>query len=204
MTMSPNSGKARFAMPFNTRFKVTSLLGLFLTSLVVALACSNHPEGVETDPAVKAQKFPREKFSDKIKDHADKMLEEGRETFRYDTFGSEAFWGDQLQLHKAILRDKKGGIGEGLSARKALQVGLKVDSDKLPRLLLEVIREGSVKLDDPDTTLELIRADSVVGLKGVFDKDKNMKSLGITCALCHATVDDTLMKGIGRRLDGWP
>src|SRR6188474_372724 len=104
-------------MPRNTHLKFTCLLGLFLTSLVIALACSNHPEDVQTDPAVKTQKFPEEKFSDKIKDHADKMLEEGRETFRYNTFGSEAFWGDQLQLHKAILRDKKGGTGEGLTAR---------------------------------------------------------------------------------------
>src|SRR5215211_1744904 len=149
-------------MPIQTGVKLTSTLATLLTSLVIGLACSNHPEGVDTDPAVRAQKFPREKFSDKIKDHADKMLEEGRETFRYDTFGSEAFWGDQLQLHKAILRDKKGGIGEGLSARKALQLGLKVDSDKVPRLLGEILKEGSVGLDDPDTTLELLRADAVV------------------------------------------
>jgi mono/diheme cytochrome c family protein len=69
---------------------------------------------------------------------------------------------------------------------------------------VEVLKEGSASLDDPDTTLELLRADAVVGVKGVFDKKDNMVSVGITCALCHSTVDDSFMKGIGRRLDGWP
>src|SRR5438552_10019109 len=113
------------------------------------------------------------------------MLTEGRKIFRYDSFVSEAYWGDQLQLHRAILREKKGGVGAGISARKALQLGLKADSDKIPRLLLEVLlKEHSVSLDDPDTTLELIRADAVVGIKGVFDRKANLVSIGITCALC--------------------
>jgi hypothetical protein len=173
-------------------------------SMALGLSCTNRPKDVETDPAVRAQKSPRPEFDNKIDRNAAQMMEEGRKIFRYDSFGSEAFWGDQLQLHKAILRDKKGGIGQGLSARRALQLGLKVDDARVPALLVEVLKEGSVSLDDPDTTLELLRADAVVGVKGIFDKKDNMVSVGITCALCHSTVDDSFMKGIGRRLDGWP
>jgi hypothetical protein len=187
----------------NTR-DLTLAITLLAALAALAASCSSRPKGVHTDPAVKAQKFPKEEFDDKIDEHAEKMLKDGKEIFRYDSFGSEAFWGDQLQLHKAILREKKGGTGAGLSARKALQLGLKADSDKIPKLLVEVLKEGSVSLDDPDTTLELLRANAVVGIKGVFDKKDNLVSLGITCAICHSTVDDSFMKGIGRRLDGWP
>jgi hypothetical protein len=183
---------------------VLAVMALLGGSIVITASCSTRPKGVQTDPAVKVQKFPKQEFDDKIDKHADEMLIAGRKIFRYDSFGSEAFWGDQLQLHRAILRDKKGGVGAGLSARKALQLGLKVDSDRIPALLVEVLKEGSVSLDDPDTTLELIRADAVVGIKGVFGKKDNLQSVGITCAICHSTVDDSYMKGIGRRLDGWP
>ena len=185
-------------------FKTAAILALLSGGILAGIACSTYPKGVVTDPAVTAQKFPKEKFDDKIDKNAGEMLSDGRKIFRYDSFGSEAFWGDQLQLHKAILRQAKGGVGAGLSARQALQAGLKADSDKIPRLLIEVLKEGSISLDQPDTTLELLRADAVVGIKGVFDKKDNLVSIGITCALCHSTVDDSFMKGIGRRLDGWP
>src|SRR5215213_3643770 len=103
------------------------LLGLVLLA-AVALSCSSQPKGVSTDPAVKAQRQRKEDFDDTIDKNAERLLTQGRQIFRYDSFGSEAFWGDQLQLHRAILREKKGGVGAGLSARKALQLGLKVDS----------------------------------------------------------------------------
>ena len=186
------------------RHLIVAMVGAVLAAGVVAgLACSTRPKGVVTNPAVKAQAV-RGDFDSAVDRNSERLMREGKQIFRYDSFGSEAFWGDQLQLHKAILRDKKGGVGKGLSARAALQVGLKVDSRKVPKLLVEVLKEGSVSLDDPDTTLELLRADAVVGLKGVFDKNDNMVSLGVTCALCHSTVDDSFMKGIGLRLDGWP
>src|SRR5207248_8246210 len=95
--------------------------------------------------------------------------------------------------------------GAGVTARQALQLGLKVDIGALPKILVEAIRGRSVDLDNVETTLELLRANAVVGVTGFFDKDtKRLTSLGIQCALCHSTVDDSLMKGIGRRLDGWP
>jgi hypothetical protein len=159
---------------------------------------------VHTDPAVRTQQAPKEDFEEKIFDNAKEMMEAGKETFRYDAFGSEAFWGDQLRLHTAIARKEKGGIGKGLSPKAALQAGLKADVGKVPRLVLQVLKEGAASLDDPDTTLELLRAEAVVGVKGFFDDKNNLKSIGITCALCHSTVDDSFMRGIGRRLDGWP
>jgi hypothetical protein len=137
-----------------------------------------------------------------ITHHAQRMIEEGRATFRYDTFGSEAFWGDALQLHKAIAGAKSGGVGIGVSPKTALSVGLKVDADALPDSLRQQIKGGHVDLDDPSTTA-LLKLKSVVGVTGIFDTNGNLRSLGIQCAFCHSTVDDSFSPGIGKRLDGW-
>jgi hypothetical protein len=131
------------------------------------------------------------------------MLEQGRRTFRNDTFGDEAFWGDTLQLHKAIVGAVQGGVGPGVSPRTALSVGLKVDAESLPPSLVAKIKAGQVNLDDPATTVALLKLDAVVGVKGIFDPSGNMSSIGIQCAFCHSTVDDSFAPGIGRRLDGW-
>jgi hypothetical protein len=130
-------------------------------------------------------------------------LIEGRNAFRYDTFGDEMFWGDQLRLHEAIAGQAHGGVGPGVSPKTALEVGLKVDSEALPREMLSAIREGTADLDAPTTTLALLQNDAVVGVTGFFDRDGSLKSLGIQCALCHSDVDDSVAEGIGRRLDGW-
>jgi mono/diheme cytochrome c family protein len=127
---------------------------------------------------------------------------EGQETFRFDTFGSEAFWGGQLRLHEAIAGAENGGVGDGVSPRTALAVGLKVDSERLPPDLRQQLRRGDVNLDDPATTVALLRLGAVVGVKGVFEGER-LTSVGINCALCHSTVDDSFAPGIGRRLDGW-
>jgi hypothetical protein len=174
------------------------------SSSAIVIGCANLPRDVETNPAAREQ-AAQGKFDGEIRQNADRLFKDGRDIFRYDTFGSEAFWGGKLQLHRAIAGEKFGGTGPGLAAKQALQVGLKVDTGKLPRILIEVIRGGSVDLEKTDTTLELLRADAVVGVKGIFDRDKkNLVSIGITCAICHSTVDDSLAKGIGSRLDGWP
>jgi len=131
------------------------------------------------------------------------MIEEGRQTFRYDTFGSEAFWGDGLQLHKAIAGAKNGGVGGGVSPKMALSVGLKVDAYALPAALKQEIKDGKVDLDDPSTTLALLKLKSVVGVTGIFDANGTLRSIGIQCAFCHSTVDDSFAPGIGKRLDGW-
>ena len=140
---------------------------------------------------------------DPITRNAQRMIDEGRHTFRYDTFGDEEFWGGQLHLHEAIAGAARGGVGGGLSPRAALQLGLKVDVDALPNQVVEQIRNREVDLDDPATTLALLRAKAVVGLTGFFDDRGGMRSVGIQCALCHSTVDDSLAPGIGHRLDGW-
>lgn len=176
---------------------------LVAVSLGVALACLPGPRSVKTNPAVEAEK-QRPDFDGRINKHSREMLEEGRKIFRYDTFGSEDFWGGKLRLHEAILGEKLGGVGAGLTPKGALEAGLKVDTGQLAKILVEAIKGGSVSLESPETTLELLRADSVVGVKGIFDKDKRMVSIGIQCAFCHSTVDDSLAKGMGSRLDGWP
>jgi mono/diheme cytochrome c family protein len=131
------------------------------------------------------------------------MLTEGRETFRFDTFGSEAFFGDALHLHQAIAGERNGGVGPGVSTKTALTVGLKVDADALPEALKEQLKAGKVNLDDPATTLALLKLKAVVGVVGFTTADGKVRSMGITCAFCHSTVDNSFAPGIGRRLDGW-
>jgi hypothetical protein len=142
-------------------------------------------------------------FDKEIEQNAARMLKEGRQTFRHDTFGDEAFWGDLLKLHLAIEGAQLGGVGPGLSPRAALGLGLKVDVDALPPGLVKQLRQGRVNLDDPAVTLALLRHDAVLGVKGFFNDDDGLRSVGITCALCHSTVDNSLTTGIGHRLDGW-
>jgi hypothetical protein len=134
--------------------------------------------------------------------NAQRMLAEGRQIFRYDTLGSEAFWGDALQLHKAIAGEKNGGVGGGVSPKTALAVGLKVDAEALPAELVEQIKAGKVNLDDPATTLALLKLNAVVGVTGFFDGAGKIRSIGIQCALCHSDVDNSFAPGIGKRLDG--
>jgi hypothetical protein len=135
--------------------------------------------------------------------NAAQMLVEGRTTFRSDTFGDEAFWGDALKLHDAIQGAEFGGVGDGVTPREALQLGLKVDAEALPRELVLQLRRGQVDLDSVATTLALLKLDSIVGVKGFFRDDGTLESVGITCALCHSTVDNSLTEGVGRRRDGW-
>src|SRR4051812_43632972 len=146
---------------------------------------------------------PAEGFDADIARHSQTMLDQGRKIFRYDTFGSEAFWGDALQLHKAIAGEKNGGVGPGVSPKTALSVGLKVDSDALPAPLKKQLAAGKVNLDDPATTIALLKLNAVVGVTAFTTPQGGVKSMGIQCAFCHATVDNSLAPGIGRRLDGW-
>jgi hypothetical protein len=103
-----------------------------------------------------------------LEKHIKETAAEGRQTFRFDTFGDEAFWGDTLQLHKAIAGARFGGIGPGLSPRQALAVGLKVDQDALSEEQIVNLEQGRVNLDDPAVTLALLQQNAVVGLTGFF------------------------------------
>ena len=158
------------------------------------------------EPANAEEQASRKALSEndrQISAHAQRMMDEGRQIFRFDTFGSEAFWGDALQLHKAIAGEKNGGVGAGVSPKTALAVGLKVDAEALPASLVAQIKAGKVNLDDPATTLALLKLNAVVGVTGKFDDSGRIQAMGIQCAFCHATVDDSFAPGIGRRLDGW-
>ncbi len=139
----------------------------------------------------------------RTQDNAERLADQGRQIFRFDTFGDEDFWGGVLGLHKAIEGTKFGGVGPGVSPVTALTVGLKVDQDALPLSVVQAIQAGQVDLNDPAVTLLLLKLNAVVGVTGFFNTDGSLKSVGIQCALCHSTVDNAFAPGIGHRLDGW-
>jgi mono/diheme cytochrome c family protein len=132
-------------------------------------------------------------------DYSPQTLADGRQVFRFDTFGDEQFWTDTARMHEVVQKS--------VSPATALSVGLKVDADAIPADVAAAIKAGKVDLNDPATTVTLLKLNAVVGLKGtitsVNGKD-NLTRLGITCALCHSTVDNSFSKGIGHRKDGWP
>jgi hypothetical protein len=146
-------------------------------------------------PASGREQAARPAAPDLVAAHAVQMIQEGRQTFRYDTFGDQVFWSRTLGIDQAL---------KTVSPRTALSVGLKVDVEALPPALVAQLRRGQVNLDDPAVTAALLKLDAVVGLRGFFKTDGTLRAAGITCALCHSTVDNSLAPGIGRRLDGWP
>ena len=127
------------------------------------------------------------------------LVAQGRDIFRYDTFGDEAQWTDALGLHEVI--------AAAVDPVTALSVGLKVDAEALPAAVVAGIQDGSVDLKDPATTVALLKLHAVVGVRGTVETVNGVDKLvrvGVTCALCHSTVDNSFAKGIGKRLDGWP
>ena len=132
------------------------------------------------------------------------LVNQGKQIFRYDAFGDEEFWSGLLHIDKAIAGAANGGFGPGVSPRTALSVGLKVDAMALPPDVVSGIQSGAISLDDPKTTIALLKLNAVVGVKGNFETNGTLKSIGITCASCHSTVDNAFAPGIGKRLDGWP
>src|SRR5262245_5868075 len=119
---------------------------------------------------------------DKSATDAVQMFNTGRQIFRFDTFGDQDFWGNQLKLHQAVAGSVLGGVGSGLSPRNALALGLKVDIDMVPQDVVNGVRTGRISLDDPATTVALLKLNAVVGLTGFFTADR-LTSLGIQCAL---------------------
>jgi mono/diheme cytochrome c family protein len=142
---------------------------------------SQAPEG--TPPAATAQPA-----TDQI---SPALVAEGQKIFRFDTFGDEQVWTDKLRLHEVVEKN--------VDPTTALKVGLKVDADALPPGILE-----KVDLKSAATTVALLKMNAVLGLQATVDADNHITRLGVTCALCHSTVDNSVMPGIGRRKDGWP
>lgn len=138
--------------------------------------------------------------SDEVAAEQAALVEQGRQIFRFDTFGDEAQWTDALRLHEVI--------EAAVDPLTALSVGLKVDADALPPQVVDGIRNGSVDLQSRlGTTLALLKLDAVVGVRGTVETVggvDRLQRVGITCALCHSTVDDSFARGIGKRLNGWP
>ena len=127
------------------------------------------------------------------------MIAQGRDVFRHETFGDEQFWSDTARMHEVIQKS--------VSPTLALSVGLKVDAAAIPADVAQAIKDGKVNLKDPATTVTLLKLNAVVGLKGTVETVGGKDSLvrvGVTCALCHSTVDNSFAPGIGQRQDGWP
>ena len=136
--------------------------------------------------------------------HPNPLVNQGKQIFRFDTYGDEEFWSGLLHIDKAIAGAANGGFGPGVSPRTALAVGLKVDAQALPPDVVSGIQSGAISLDDPKTTIALLKLNAVLGVKGNFETNGTLKSIGITCASCHSTVDNSFAPGIGKRLDAWP
>ena len=126
-----------------------------------------------------------------LADHRD--LRNGQAIFRFDTFGDEQLWTDVLRMHEVL---------PTVDPATALAVGLKVDVQALPQQIVEALKAGK-GLTNPAVTVELLRLNAVVGVKGRVNEAGELTSVGLTCAFCHSTVDDSLTTGVGRRLDGW-
>lgn len=186
--------------------------GLILPGLVGLLVANSCSQGAAAP--VSAQRTSLRSAEDR--DHRDpvardaaRMIEEGRRTFRFDTFGDEDFWGGTLRLHEAIEGSALGGVAtpdlglDGVSPKTALAVGLKVDVDALPESLVDALQAGKVDLGSPATTVALLGLNAVVGVTGVPNDKGGLRTMGIQCALCHSTVDNSLAPGIGHRRDGW-
>jgi len=132
------------------------------------------------------------RFLGNAEDNAKAMIDQGRQIFRFDTYGDEAFWTDQLQIQQSV---------KTLPPSTALALGLKVDSAALSPSVIEAIKHGRVNLNDPAVTLQLIKQNAVLGVVGTFNNN-TLTRVGFTCALCHSTVDNSVTPGIGNRIDG--
>lgn len=179
------------------RNKKQILVVILVFAIIAAIQCTKEQKLKDTSQ-------DQSKASQEKKPEDPALVAEGENIFRFDSFGDEDFWSGLLHLDKAIVGADNGGYGSGVSPATALKVGLKVDADALPATVVTAIKNGSIDLNDPATTLALLRLNAVIGVKGSFNSAGGLQSIGITCASCHSTVDNSFAPGIGKRLDGWP
>jgi hypothetical protein len=163
-------------------------------SLVYLLAITFAVSGTALTSRAGPSTVSGREHHDRDDDRLDDLRREGRKIFRHDTFGDEQLWTDVLRMHEVL---------PTVDPATALAVGLKVDAQALPPAVIAALRANPALLTDPAVTVELLRLDAVVGVKGAVNEQGQLTTVGITCALCHSSVDNSFAPGIGRRLDGW-
>jgi len=178
------------------RYKKQIFVIAALTAIIVFIRCSKGFESTSADSLNDEKTVSTEKTKS--------LVAQGKEIFRFDDFGDKDFWSGLLHIDKAILGANNGGFGPGVSPAAALAIGLKVDVDALPAAIREGITSGVINLNDPATTIALLKLNAVVGVTSSFSQEGTLQGIGITCASCHSTVDNSFAPGIGKRLDAWP
>ena len=179
------------------RYKKQTIVIASLTVIVAFIQCSKTFEKADINPVTAEEHAISSKKSKSL-------VAQGKEIFRFDDFGDKDFWSGLLHIDKAIAGVNNGGFGTGVSPLAALAIGLKVDVDALPAEVRAGITSGVINLNDPATTIALLKLNAVVGVTSNFGQEGTLQSIGITCASCHSTVDNSFAPGIGRRLDAWP
>ena len=163
---------------------ITAASATFVLALGLGISLSAGPDQTEQPAAANPQSA-----NGRGNGHHD-----GRDIFRFDTFGDEQLWTDVLRMHEVL---------PNVDPKTALAVGLKVDADALPPAVIKGIQASTIDLTNPAITIELLRLNAVVGVQGTVDEEGHLTKVGITCALCHSSVDNSVVPGVGRRLDGW-
>jgi len=179
------------------RYKKQAVVIAAMAVFIVFIQCSKTFKKTDNEQGMIAE---RQTSIEKNKS----LIAQGKEIFRFDDFGDKDFWSGLLHIDKAILGVNNGGFGPGVSPAAALAVGLKVDVDALPADVRAGIISGAIKLNDPATTIALLKLNAVVGITSNFSPEGTLQAIGITCASCHSTVDNSFAFGIGKRLDAWP
>jgi hypothetical protein len=188
---------------------ITGVAVMAFTTILVAFSLSSPVPQDWPDRRAKPDDRPGACEPQSVDEHGQRcakalvrLFEQGKEIFRFDTFGDEDYWGGMLQLHKAVEGAALGGVGPGVSPKTALTVaGLKVDVDALPGNLQARLKQGKVDLDNPANTLALLELNAVVGVKGFFDTRGSLSSLGITSAISQTT--SAGVNALPRREKAW-
>jgi len=170
------------------RHKKLAIVIISMIVIVALIQCSKTFENTDSNTGTLEEKQAAEKNKS--------LVAQGKEIFRFDDFGDTAFWGGVLHIDKAILGINNGGYGSGVSPRNALAIGLKVNAEALPADVVAGIQSGAISLNDPLTTVALLKLNAVVGIKGYLSQAGTLQSIGITCAVCHSTVDNSFSFGI--------
>lgn len=176
-------------------YKKYAIVIVLMTAVIVLIQCTK-----TFDKHIEPGTIEEKQSVDKNKS----LVAQGKEIFRFDDFADTSFWSGLLHIDQAIAGMNHGGFGKGVSPKAALGIGLKVDVEALPPDVIEGIVSGAISLDSPSTTLALLKLNAVVGVNGYFNQAGGLESIGITCASCHSTVDNSFTFGVGKRLDGWP